>query len=88
MLGHSGWEDVSIYKLQAIIDNVSKLEPAMLADINQVIVEAGHEVVKKKPGDALQTRCNSFVVETDIHYPTEINLLWDAMRKIIELTGR
>jgi len=88
MLGHSGWEDTTHYKLQTMIDNVSKLKPAMLADINQVIVEAGHEVVKKKPGDALQTRCDSFVVETDVHYPTDINLLWDAMRKVIELTGR
>ncbi len=88
MLGHSGWEDVTLYKLQTLIDNISKLTPAMLADINQVIVEAGHEVVKKKPGDALQTRCDSFVVETDVHYPTDINLLWDAMRKIVELTGR
>ena len=88
MLGHSGWEDVTNYKLQTIIDNVSKLKPKILADINQVIVEVGHEVVKKKPGDALQTRCDSFVVETDVHYPTDINLLWDAMRKVIELTGR
>ncbi len=88
MLGHSDWEDTTLYKLQTIIDNVSKLKPAMLADINRVIVEAGHEVAKKKPGDALQARCDSFVVETDVHYPTDINLLWDAMRKIIELTGR
>ena len=29
--------------------------------------------------------CDSFVVETDVHYPTDINLLWDATRKIISL---
>jgi len=34
---------------------------------------------KKKPGDGLRGRCNSFVVETDVHYPTDTNLLWDAM---------
>lgn len=28
------------------------------------------------------------MVETDVHYPTDINLLWDAMRKVIELTGK
>jgi hypothetical protein len=28
------------------------------------------------------------VVETDVHYPTDINLLFDAMRKTIELTAR
>jgi hypothetical protein len=88
MLGHSGWEGTMVYKLQTIIDNVSKLKPSVLADINQVIVESGHAVAKKKLGEKLHTRCDSFVVETDVHYPTDINLLWDAMRKIIELTGQ
>lgn len=87
MLGHSGWENTTRYKLQTIIDNVSKLKPTVLADINQVVVEAGHAVAKKKPGDELRTRCDSFVVETDVHYPTDINLLWDAIRKVIQLTG-
>jgi transposase, IS5 family len=27
------------------------------------------------------------VVETDVHYPTDINLLYDAMRKVIQLTA-
>ena len=45
--------DTTTYKLQTLIDNVSKLKPAVLADINQVIVEAGHEIVKK----SLATHC-------------------------------
>jgi hypothetical protein len=32
-------------------------------------------------------RCDSFVVETHVHYPTDINLLFDAMRKILALTA-
>ncbi|MBL1259614.1 MAG: hypothetical protein COB33_003660 [Thiotrichaceae bacterium] len=28
------------------------------------------------------------MVETDVHYPTDINLLWDAMRKVIEPIGK
>ena len=36
----------------------------------------------------LKGRCDSFVVETNVHYPTDINLLWDAMRKIVVLTAR
>ena len=35
----------------------------------------------------LKARCDSFVVETDVHYPTDINLLLDAIRKIVLLTG-
>ncbi len=88
MLGHSDWEDHQSYALQTLIDNVSRLTPAMLAEVNQVVVEAGHELLKKKPGEVLRGRCDSFVVETDVHYPTDTNLLWDAMRKLVTLTGR
>lgn len=30
-------------------------------------------------------RCDSFVVETNVHYPTDINLLFDSIRKMIQL---
>jgi hypothetical protein len=33
----------------------------------------------------LQGRCDSFVVETNIHFPTDINLLFDAMTKVLTL---
>jgi hypothetical protein len=32
-------------------------------------------------------RCDSFVLETDVHYPTDINLLFDAVRKMINLAA-
>ena len=32
-------------------------------------------------------RCDSFVVETDVHYPTDINLLFDAIRKTIQIAA-
>ena len=35
----------------------------------------------------MQGRCDSFVVETNVHYPTDINLLFDAMRKVITLVA-
>ncbi len=43
---------------------------------------------KKKEGEVLRGRCDSFVVETDVHYPTDISLLFDATRKVIELSAR
>jgi len=33
-------------------------------------------------------RCDSWVVETDVHYPTDISLLFDAVRKVIELSAK
>ena len=55
--------------------------------INQEVVKAGHVLVKKSPAEGLEARCDSFVVETHVHYPTDINLLWDAIRKTIEISA-
>ena len=87
MLGHGAFADV-YYPFQTLKDNVSLLTPELLDELNQLIVEVGHVVLKKKGGGALRGRCDSFVVETDVHYPTDINLLFDAMRKVITLSAQ
>ena len=88
MLGHGAFEDVS-YHYQTLKDNVGLLTPQLLDEINQLVVQAGHGVIKKKAEEgALRGRCDSFVVETDVHYPTDINLLFDAMRKVLTLTAQ
>ena len=87
MLGH-GMLDRAHYALQTLKDNVSLLTPELLDQINQLVIPAGHALLKKKGNEALRGRCDSFVVETDVHYPTDINLLFDAMRKVITLTAR
>ena len=51
-------------------------------------MESGHAVARKKPGEPLRGRCDSFVVETDVHYPTDVTLLWDAMRCLLGELGR
>jgi hypothetical protein len=70
---------------QTLKDNVALLTPELLDQINQRIVQGGHVLVKKKAGQALRGRCDSFVVETAVHFPTDISLLFDAMRKVITL---
>ena len=39
-------------------------------------------------GEALRGRCDSFVLETKVHFPTDIHLLRDALRKVITLTAQ
>jgi transposase, IS5 family len=85
MLGHSGTDDKFCYALQTLKDNVSLFTPEIHDEINQIVVAYGHEIAGKKPDEKLRASCDSFVVETDVHYPTDINLLWDAMRKVILL---
>jgi hypothetical protein len=84
MLGHGDWTDDYRYELQTIKDNLRLFTPEILDRINQEVVHAGHALVKKSPDEGLNARCDTFVVETDVHYPTDTNLLLDAIRKTIE----
>ena len=88
MLGHSSFLDDHEYKLQTLRDNVVLLNPTILNKINEIVVQSGHAVVKKKEDEKLRGRCDSFVLETDVHYPTDINLLFDAMRKAVTLVAQ
>ena len=99
ILGHGLVDDQSGYYLQTVKDNVSLLTPEMLDQINQVVVNAGHALIKKKElgddpwpdrgaEDPLRGRCDSFVVETNVEYPTDTRLLFDSVRKVIQLLIR
>ena len=72
---------------QTLVDNVNLLTSKLLGEVNQLIVESGHTVMGKKPGEPLCGRCDSFVVETSVHYPTDVNLSWDAMRCMLRYAG-
>ena len=88
ILGHGIFDEDCYYQLQTLKDNVRLLTPEVLAEINQIIVGNGYKLLKKKETAKLAARCDSFVVKTDVHFPTDINLLFDALRKAIQLTAQ
>lgn len=88
MLGHSIVDEDYHYPLQTLKDNVQLLTPEILDEINQAIVMSGHTLVKKRGENTLRARADSFVVETNVHFPTDIGLLYDALRKGIQLTRK
>lgn len=88
MLGH-GLHDFSFrYARQTLNDNLRWFTPELLDRISQVAVNEGRKCLGVSPEEPLHGRCDSFVVETDVHFPTDINLLWDAARKTLQLTHR
>ncbi len=76
------------YALQTLKDNVSLFILEVLDEINQIVLKYGHKLVGKKEGEDLKGSCDSFVLKTDVHYPTDINLLFDAIRRTIILIMR
>jgi hypothetical protein len=86
MLGvHDGMIRGRSFDRQTIIDNVSLLDDDTLREINHLIVEAGHKIVKKKETEALHIKVDSFVTEANVHFPTDYNLLWDSGRKCLDV---
>ena len=81
-------QEAKTFGHQTLRDNVALLDDAVLKDINALIAAAGREVFAKKEGAplaALEIKVDSYVLETDVHFPTDLNLLWDAGRKCIDL---
>lgn len=73
---------------QSIIDNVSLLDDETMKELNNIIVEFGHEVFKKKEAAVLSLKTDSFVVESNVHFPTDYNLLWDSARKCLDMVTK
>ena len=74
LLGHSEF-DPATYSYDQVTRNVSLLDEDTLRDINELVVRHGHSLCDHDAGERLAGRCDSFVVETDVHYPTDRNLL-------------
>lgn len=81
-------EEAKQFGHQTLRDNVALLDEELLQAINARIAAAGREVFAKKDGAplaALEIKADTYVLETDVHFPTDLNLLWDAGRKCVDL---
>jgi hypothetical protein len=81
-------QEAKVFGHQTLRDNVALLDDALLRQINARIAAAGREVFAKKGGAplaALEVKVDTYVLETDVHFPTDLNLLWDAGRKCVDL---
>jgi len=89
MLGHGLIDQDDEYALQTLKDNISLFNEDVLDKINQLVVKAGLSTLPRiKNDEDLKGRCDSFVVETNVHFPTDINLLFDAVGKVITMTSK
>src|SRR5882672_8913069 len=60
----------------------NRITPETLRDINQLVVQAAVQLGLQ---DGKTLRVDTTVVESNIHYPTDATLLWDAVRTITRL---
>lgn len=63
----------------------NRLTPETLQVVNELVVQAAVDVGLE---DGQKLRVDTTVVQTDIHYPTDGTLLWDAVRVVTRLVQR
>lgn len=83
IMGIGDWQDNVTFNWRTIRNNICLLSDDTISRISQLIVSEGHKLA---PDAARKCRADSFVVETNIHYPTESSLILDGLRKVIELS--
>jgi IS5 family transposase len=82
IMGIGDWDEHTTFDWRRIRDNLTKIRPETLEHINHLLVDEGHELAP----EAVETvRADSFVVQTNIHYPTDSSLIRDGLRKILTL---
>jgi transposase, IS5 family len=88
VMGIGDWneeqKDKKKFDWRRIQDNLTLLRPETLEQINQTIIQEGHRL---EPEAAKTVRGDSFVVETNIHYPTDSSLIRDGLRKVLCLAA-
>jgi hypothetical protein len=84
LMGIGDWQEEVDFDWRRIRDNLCHLRPETLTKINRLIVAAGHKLAPKA---IAAVRGDTFVVETNIHYPTESSLIGDGLRKILPLAA-
>jgi IS5 family transposase len=82
MMGIGAWDEENDFNWRTIRNNLALLSPETLERINHAIVAEGHRLV---PPAAESVRGDSFVAETNIHYPSESSLIRDGLRKVLSL---
>ena len=85
IMGVGGWDNEQSFDWRCIRDNICCLSPDIIEQINHLIVAEGHRLV---PLAEKTVRGDSFVVKTNIHYPTDSSLIGDGLRLIIPLALR
>src|SRR5450755_993091 len=86
IMGIGDWQEEDVdFDWRRIEGNVLKLRPATLQKLNDLVVRAGHVL---EPQAIASVRGDTFVVETNIHYPTESSLIGDGLRKVVTLAAR
>jgi transposase, IS5 family len=84
-MGLGDWQREYHFEWTRIWRNVRKVRAETLVEINRRVVRLGHQVA---PEAARSARVDSFVMQTNIHHPSDIRQLADGLRLVLRHASR
>lgn len=84
VMGIGEWDERTSFGWRRIQRTLSLIKPTTLDAISQLVVAEGHIL---EPDAVKKHRVDSFVVETNIHFPTESSLIFDGLVKVIGIAS-
>src|SRR5664280_153633 len=85
MLGLGCFDSDKRYRLQTLKDNIKLFTPAIMERISAEVIRAGYQLLDLYIHKLIRGRCDSFVLKTHVHFPTDTSLLHDATGVLISL---
>jgi hypothetical protein len=85
MLGLGCFDNNKRYRLQTLKDNIKLFTPEIMGRISTEVIRAGYQLLDLDIHLLIRGRCDSFVLKTNVHFPTDISLLFDATRVMIRI---
>ena len=85
ILGVESVWDEKVFNYRTINDNVSLLDEGTLKTINQVVANHGRLLLNHGKTEMMKLKTDSYVLECNVHFPTDLSLTWDSLKKCISL---
>lgn len=82
VMGIGDWDDKTSFNWRRVRNTLCRLSAETVANISQLIAIEGHEI---DPEAVKKVRADSFVADTNIHYPTDSSLILDGVQKLFAL---
>ncbi|MCK6486928.1 MAG: ISNCY family transposase [Planctomycetes bacterium] len=84
-LGIGDWQQQEVFDWTRIWRNVRKVRAETVAEISRRVVRLGHQVAPEAP---THVRVDSFVMQTNVHHPSDIRQVADGLRVVLRHATR
>lgn len=85
ILGVDDFLSFKTFSYRVINDNVTLLNEEVLKEINGIVAKHGRELLNRNKHKPLQLKADSYVLESNVYFPTDLRLLWNSLTKCISL---